>query len=55
MFLIFEGKAWLAQHVFGASLILMMVSFGLSAWEIVISTKALNMQIKDLIEIEVKE
>lgn len=52
MFLIFEGKMWLAHYVFGASLILMMVSFGLSAWEIVISTKALNMQIKDLMEKE---
>ena len=54
MFLIFEGKMWMAQHVFSTSLLLMMVSFGLSGWEIVISTKALNMQIKDLMEMEVK-
>lgn len=50
MLLIFEDRMWLAQYVFSASLILMMVSFGLSSWEIVISTKALNMQIQDLME-----
>jgi hypothetical protein len=48
MFLIFEGFYELAKYVFGASLILMMCSFGLSAVEIFLSTKALNIQLRDL-------
>ena len=48
MFLIFENFIQAAKYVFGFSLILMMISFVLSAIEIVISTKALFIQIADL-------
>ncbi len=48
MFLIFEDYTKTAKYVFGFSLILMMLSFVLSAIEIVLSTKALYIQIADL-------
>lgn len=48
MFLIFNEYSRLATYVFGSSLILMMVSFTLSAVEIILSTKALYIQIEDL-------
>ncbi len=48
MFLILNEYAKLATYVFGFSLILMMVAFALSAVEIILSTKALYIQIEDL-------
>lgn len=48
MFLIFNEYSRLATYVFGFSLILMMISFTLSAAEIILSTKALYIQIEDL-------
>ena len=54
MFLIFENFIQAAKYVFGFSLILMMISFVLSAIEIVISTKALFIQIADLEKEEIK-
>jgi hypothetical protein len=54
MFLIFANFAQYAKHSFFASLILMMLSFGLAAWEIILSTRALNIQLKDLEEMESK-
>jgi hypothetical protein len=46
--LIFEEFQTAAKYVFTSSLVLLMISFGLSAWEIIISTKALNIQLLDL-------
>jgi hypothetical protein len=48
MFLIFQGQAELAKHSFGLSLLLMMLAFGMSAWEIILSTRALNIELKDI-------
>jgi len=48
MFLIFADYIQAAKYVFGFSLILMMLSFVLSAIEIILSTKALYIQIADL-------
>ena len=46
--LIFEEFQAAAKYIFTSSLVLLMISFGLSAWEIIISTKALNIQLLDL-------
>jgi hypothetical protein len=48
MFLIFKDYVEAAKYVFGSSLILLMLSFALSAVEIILSTKALYIQIEDL-------
>jgi hypothetical protein len=48
MFLIFKDYTEAAKYVFGTSLILLMLSFALSAVEIILSTKALYIQIADL-------
>lgn len=48
MFLIFENQQQYAKKVFVISLILLMISFTLSAIEIILSTKALNIQLHDL-------
>jgi hypothetical protein len=52
MFLIFENQAEYAKHSFEVSLILLMIAFGFSAWEIILSTRALNLQLKGLEEKE---
>ncbi len=48
MFMIFKNYMETAEYVFGLSLILLMLSFAFSAIEIVLSTKALYIQIGDL-------
>ncbi len=48
MFLLFAGHAELGKYVFGISLVLLMVSLGLSFREIHISVNALNLHLKDL-------
>ncbi len=48
MFILFEGYHITGEYVFGVSLILLMLSLGLSVWEIQISVKALNIQLNDL-------
>ncbi len=48
MFVLFEGYTKLGEQVFGVSLVLLMISLGLSVWEIQISVKALNIQLNDL-------
>lgn len=48
MFILFEGYFVTGEYVFGVSLILLMISLGLSVWEIQISVKALNIQLNDL-------
>lgn len=48
MFVIFAGNLNLAEYIFGVSLILLILSLAVSAWEIQISVKALNIQLSDL-------
>jgi hypothetical protein len=48
IFLLFIQKPRIAEYVFGASLLLMVGSLALSLWEIQISVKALNLQLRDL-------
>lgn len=48
MFLLFFGLMLAAQSVFTLSLLLLMVSLGLSVWEIQISVGALDLQLRDL-------
>lgn len=48
MFLLFsEYEAW-GNYVFGASILLLLVSLGISLREIQISTKALNLELSDM-------
>jgi hypothetical protein len=48
MFVLFEGYLHTGEYVFGISLIFLMISLGLSVWEIQISVNALNIQLNDL-------
>ncbi len=48
MFVLFTGRIITGQYIFGTSLILLMISLGLSVWEVQISVKALNLQLRDL-------
>ncbi|AYA35624.1 DUF2721 domain-containing protein [Hymenobacter oligotrophus] len=48
MFLLYAGFANLGKLVFGASLLMLLVSLGLSLWEIQISVDALNIELNDL-------
>lgn len=50
MFVIFSGNLPLAEFIFGISLILLILSLAVSAWEIQISVKALNIQLSDIEE-----
>ncbi|WP_400193854.1 DUF2721 domain-containing protein [Hymenobacter sp. B81] len=52
MFLLYAGLAAAAQLVFGASLLALLVSLGMSLWEIQISVDALNIELDDLQEDE---
>ncbi|HLP39868.1 MAG TPA: DUF2721 domain-containing protein [Fibrobacteria bacterium] len=49
-FVLFAGQELAGRLIFGASLLLMMASLGISLLEIVISTEALNLQLSDLEE-----
>lgn len=48
MFSLFSGEVLIAKYIFGASLISLLISLGLSLREIQISTHALSIQLKDL-------
>jgi hypothetical protein len=48
MFFLFNGQEQIAKYVFGASLISLLVSLGMSLREIQISTRALAIQLKDI-------
>lgn len=48
MFVIFRGNLKFAEFIFGVSLILLILSLAVSAWEIQISVEALNIQLSDL-------
>lgn len=54
MFLIFAGKIASAEFIFGVSLILLIASLAVSAWEIQISVRALNIQLGDLENVKEK-
>lgn len=48
MFSLFIGEVTLAKYIFSASLISLMISLGMSLREIMISTHALSIQLKDM-------
>jgi len=48
MFLIFVGQLTVAVWVFGIALIMMILSLGISIYEIQISVKALNLHLSDM-------
>jgi len=48
MFVLFAGAVELGQYIFGASLLLLILSLTLSIMEIRISINALNLQLEDL-------
>ena len=48
MFLLFARQIMIGEIVFGVALILMLLSLGLSFWEIVISVNALKLQLRDM-------
>ena len=48
MFFLFNGNELIAKYVFGASLISLLLSLGLSLREIQISTRALAIQLSDI-------
>lgn len=55
MFVIFAGNLQVAEYIFGLSLILLIVSLAISAWEIQISVKALNIQLSDIEDTPIKK
>lgn len=48
MFFLFNGNEMIAKYIFGASLISLLLSLGLSLREIQISTRALAIQLRDI-------
>ena len=50
MFLIYIKWIVIAESLFGVALVLLMLSLALSAWEIQISVKALNLHLSDIEE-----
>jgi hypothetical protein len=48
MFLLFAGQMLAGEVVFGAALVLMLLSLALSFWEILISVGALKLQLQDM-------
>lgn len=50
MFLIYLGSQILAAYIFGLALLLLIISLGLSAWEIQISVKSLKLHLSDMEE-----
>lgn len=52
MFCIFKGYSAAAEGVFIASLLSLLVSLGILLWEIQISTKALELELSDMEELE---
>lgn len=48
MFLLFAGELIAGSYVFGAALLFLLLSLGLSIREIYISVQALNMQLSDI-------
>jgi hypothetical protein len=49
MFLLFRNAILLAEVVFGAGLLLLMGSLVVSLWEVMLSVKALDMELADIV------
>ena len=54
MFFIFFNNQLIARWFFGTALVGMCIALGLSAWEITISTKALEVELSDMEDIAAK-
>ena len=52
MFVVFAGQLQIGAYVFGASLLLLLVSLGLSLLEILVSIDALQLQLADIADDE---
>jgi hypothetical protein len=52
MFVLFAGQVEAGKYIFGGSLVLLLISLGLSLREIQVSIDALTLQIQDLDEID---
>lgn len=52
MLLLFAGRTLLGEYVFGLSLLMMMISLSHSLSEMLVSVRALNMQLSDLEDLE---
>ena len=50
IFILFAGHLVFGKILFSASLVLMMISLGLSFWEILLSSHALNIELSDMQE-----
>lgn len=48
MFLLFGDEVFWGKAAFGVGLLFLLISLGLSVYEIIISANALNMQLKDI-------
>jgi hypothetical protein len=48
MLVLFAGQMLVGKYIFGASLLLLMISLGFSLWEVQISVDALNYRLMDL-------
>ena len=48
MFFLFNGQEAIGKYIFGASLISLLISLGMSLREIQISTRALSIQLTDI-------
>lgn len=48
MFFLFSGEELIAKYIFGASLLSLLISLGMSLREIQISTRALSIQLSDI-------
>jgi hypothetical protein len=48
MFLIYMGLQVISAYIFGLALLLLIISLGLSAWEIQISVKSLKLHLSDM-------
>lgn len=48
MFFLFSGHELIAKYIFGASLLSLLISLGMTMREIQISTRALSIQLSDI-------
>lgn len=55
MFLIYVGSQVLSAYIFGLALLLLILSLGLSVWEIQISAKSLEIYLSDMEKFDVTE
>jgi hypothetical protein len=55
MFLLFAENQLIGKWLFGIALLLLLISLGLSLWEIQISVKALNIHLKSIEEKDNKD